>query len=165
MKETKRKPEELNTDNGSEFTNRGLQIMLEQQNIRHVTKDAPQDLATLDRAIGELRAVLSRRTTRGGEWYDELGKAVKSINGTEHSALFGRDPDDVAGDEDLDFDLRYKNAEMRETNVRLAKTRGETLERQGAFRTYLPTTTGFKRRAGQQNWSEKNPSGGVRWIL
>ena len=41
MKETKRKPEELNTDNGSEFTNRGFQTMLQQQNIWHVTKDAP----------------------------------------------------------------------------------------------------------------------------
>ena len=155
LKETKRKPEELNTDNGSEFLNRSFQAMLKQQNIWHVTKEAPQDLATLDRAIGELRAVLSRRTTRGGPWYDELDKAVKSMNGTEHSALFNRDPDDVENDKDLDFDLRYKNAQMRETNVQLAQTRGETLEQQGSFRTYLPTSTGFKRRAGQQNWSEK----------
>ena len=44
---------------------------------------------------------------------------------------------------------------MRQVNVQLSKTRGENLERQGAFRTFLPTTTGFKRRAGQQNWSEK----------
>ena len=128
--------------------------MLKQQNIWHVTKEAPQDLATLDRAIGELRSVLSRRTTRGGPWYDELEKAVESMNGTEHSALFNRDPDDVENDKDLDFDLRYKNAQMRETNVQLAQTRGETLEQQGSFRTYLPTSTGFKRRAGQQNWSE-----------
>ena len=84
-----------------------------------------------------------------------MDAAVKSINATEHSALFNRDPDDVAGDEDLDFDLRYKNAEMRQVNVQLSKTRGENLEQQGAFRTFLPTTTRFKRRAGQQNWSEK----------
>ena len=112
-------------------------------------------MATLDRAIGELRAVLSRRTTDGGAWHDELDEAVKSMNATEHSALFMREPDDVEGDDDLRFDLRYKNAEMRQVNVQLSKTRGENLERQGAFRTFLPTTTGFKRRAGQQNWSEK----------
>ena len=80
---------------------------------------------------------------------------MKSTNATEHSALFKRDPDDVAGDKDLQFDLRYKNAEMRETNVQLSKTRGENLEQQGAFRTFLAPTTGFRRRAGQQNWSEK----------
>ena len=75
----------------------------------------------------------------------------------EHSALFNRDPDDVKGDEDLDFDLRYKNAEMRQVNVNLTKTRGETLETQGAFRTFIPTApgSGLRRRAGQQNWSEK----------
>jgi len=99
--------------------------------------------------------VLSRRVTHGGEWYDELAAAVKSMNGTEHKALFNRDPDDVAQDKDLEFELRYKNAEMRQHNVQLAQTRGENLEQKGAFRTFLAPTTGFKRRAGQQNWSEK----------
>ena len=54
-------------------------------------------------------------------WYEELDAAVKSMNGTEHTALFNRDPDDVAQDEDLEFDLRYKNAEMRQHNVDLAR--------------------------------------------
>ena len=39
--------------------------------------------------------------------------------------------------------------------MQLAKTRGDNLQQQGAFRTLLRPTTGFKRRAGQQNWSEK----------
>jgi len=153
LRDTKRKPQELNTDLGSEFMNASFQAMLEREGIYHVPKEGPQDLATLDRAIGELRAVLSRRTTDGGEWYDHLEAAVKSMNGTEHSALFNRDPDDVAKDEDLEFDLRYKNAQMQQHNVELAKTRGENLEQQGAFRTYLAPT--FRRRAGQQNWSEE----------
>ncbi len=69
--------------------------------------------------------------------------------------LFKRDPDDVAHDPDLSFDFRYHNAEMRQVNVELSKTRGENLEQQGAFRTFLAPTTGFRRRARQQNWSEK----------
>ena len=44
-------------------------------------------------------------------------KAIESINSTEHSSLFMREPDDVAGDEDLRFDLRYKNAQMRQENA------------------------------------------------
>ena len=155
LRNTKRKPAELNTDSGSEFTSASFQSLLQREGIFHVIKEAPQDLATLDRAIGELRAVLSRRLSHGGTWYGELEPAVKSMNATEHSALFGRDPDDVLGDEDLQFDLAYHNAEMRQVNVQLSKTRGENLERQGAFRVYLPTTTGFKRRAGRQNWSEE----------
>ena len=94
-----------------------------------------------------------RRVTNGVEWYDDLAAAVKSMNGTEHSALFNRDPDDVAQDKDLEFDLRYKNAEMQQHNVELAQTRGENLEQKGAFRTFVAPT--FRRRAGQQNWSEK----------
>ena len=121
----------------------------------HVTKEGPQDLATLDRAIGELRAVLSRRTTGGKQWYEVLKAAIAGMNAMEHSALFNREPDDVAGDEDLRFDLRYKNAEMRQVNVELARTRGENLEQRGACRTLLKPTTGFRRRAGQQVWSEK----------
>ena len=155
MKRTNRKPDQLNADSGSEYTNRSFQAMLEKTGILHVTKEGPQDLATLDRAIGELRVVLSRRTTDGNPWYAELDAAVKSMNASEHSSLFMREPDDVIGDEDLRFELRYKNAEMRQENVQLAKTRGDNLQQQGAFRTLLRPTTGFKRRAGQQNWSEK----------
>ena len=68
-----------------------------------------------------------------------------------------RDPDDVEGDEDLRFDLRYKNAHMRQENVQLSKTRGENLEQQGAFRTLLRPTTGFKRRAGQRRSTRFSP--------
>ena len=102
LRDSKRKPEQLTTDLGSEFTNASFQAMLDQERIFHTPKEALQDLATLDRAIGELRKVLSRRVTDGGEWYEELGAAVKSMNGTEHTALFNRDPDDVAPDKDLD---------------------------------------------------------------
>ena len=155
LRKTKRKPTELNTDAGSEFTNAAFQSLLQREGIYHVIKEAPQDLATLDRAIGELRAVLSRRLTDGGTWYDELQPAIRSMNATEHTALFGRDPDDVLKDDDLQFDLAYHNAEMRQVNADLSNERGEKLEQQGAFRVYLPTTTGFKRRAGRQNWSEE----------
>ena len=99
--------------------------------------------------------MLSRRTTDGNPWYEELDKAIESMNSTEHSSLFMREPDDVKGDEDLRFDLRYKNTQMRQVNVELARTRGENLQQQGAFRTLLKPTTGFRRRAGQQVWSEK----------
>ena len=78
MRDTERKPEQLTTDLGSEFTNSSFQAMLEREGIFHTPKEAPQDLATLDRAIGELRKVLSRRVTHGGEWYDELAAAVKA---------------------------------------------------------------------------------------
>ena len=66
--------------------------------------------------------------------------------------LFNREPDDVIGDKELRFELRYKNAEMRQVNVELARTRGENLQQQGASRALLKPATGFRKRAGQQVW-------------
>ena len=155
LEETKRKPKELNSDRGTEFTASEFQRMLKRHNITHRLKMGPQDLATLDRAIGTLRATLSRRTAEGGPWYDELDAAVASINGTEHAALFLNEPEDVIGDDDLRFDLRYKNAEMAADNAEQAQKRAKRLEAAGAFRVLEKPLTGFKRRAGQQNWSEE----------
>ena len=85
------------------------------------------------------------------------------MNGTEHSALFKRDPDDVAGDKDLQFDLRYKNAEMREINIDLSKSRGENLEKQGAFRTFLaPSTGGLQTTSRAAEVQRKDSSSPVR---
>ena len=155
MAESQRKPDQLGSDAGSEFTNRSFQTMLSREGIYHDTKEGPQDLATLDRAIGGLRAALSRRTTDGDPWYKELNAAIEGTNESNHSALYLRAPDEVMADEELRFELRYKNAQMRQENVELSKKRAEDLQKQGAFRTLLKPTTGFRRRAGQQNWSEK----------
>ena len=78
MRQANRKPDQLSTDSGSEYTNQASQTMLEREGIRHVTKEGPQDLATLDRAIGELSAVLSRRTTDGKPWCKVLKAAIAS---------------------------------------------------------------------------------------
>ena len=76
------------------------------------------------------------------------------MNNTDHKALYDREPAEVRKDKDLRFDLRYKNAEMAAENAELAAERQDTLPEKGAFRTLLKPLTGFKRRAGQQNWSE-----------
>jgi len=160
-----RKVDELGTDKGSEFMNRGFQAMLRQKRIYHRPKVGPQDLATLDRAIGTLRATLSRRTVEGGPWYEELEAAVASMNNTEHGGIFMREPAEVADDDDLRFDLRYQNVELARDNVELANKRATNLRAKGAFRVLLAPTT-LRRRAGQQNWSEKihivaNTSGAI----
>jgi len=155
VEDTGRKPEEFDTDRGSEWTSATFQTRLNNLGIRHRLKVGPQDLATLDRAIGTLRATLSRRTAEGGTWWEELDAAVKSMNESEQQALFMNEPGEVKDDKDLRFDLRYHNAEMATENQEQAKKRGERLQAKGAFRTLLPPKTGFRRRAGQQNWSEK----------
>ena len=155
MQESGRKCEELSTDKGSEFTSTSFQARMRERQILHRFKTAPQDLATLDRAIGILRSTLSRRTAESGNpWYEELDAAVKSINNTENAGIFGEEPADVSKDDDLNFDLRYRNAEQEQENLEQAVKRGERLQKLGAFRTLLPIK-GFRRRQGAQNWSEK----------
>ena len=78
-----------------------VSILLVQDIFGRFLRRCPQDLATVD------------KITHGGEWYQQLAAAVKSMNGTEHSAPSNREPGDVAQDKDLDFDLRHKNAEMQ----------------------------------------------------
>jgi hypothetical protein len=160
VEETRKTPEELSTDRGSEWTSAAFQKSLNDRGIRHRMKAAPQDLATLDRAIGTLRAVLSRRTAEGNTaWWQELDAAVKSMNESEHPALFQHEPREIhkrrTRFKDVRFDIRYKNAEMAAENQEAAEGRGIRLQAQMAFRTLLPPKTGFRRRAGQQNWSEK----------
>ena len=94
LEETERRPKELNTDRGSEFTSSEFQAALRRLDIRHRMKVGPQDLATLDRAIGTLRATLSRRSAEGGPWWEELAAAVDSMNNTEHAALFLNEPEE-----------------------------------------------------------------------
>ena len=156
LEQTGRKPEELSSDKGSEFMSASFRTRLSNLGIAHRVKAGPQDLATLDRAIGTLRATLSRRTAESGApWYEELDAAVDSLNNTAHSALFGEEPASVETNDDLRFDLRYHNAEMAAENQEQAEKRGERLTKTGAFRVLLRPTTGFRRRAGGQNWSEK----------
>ena len=45
MRDTKRKPEQLTTDLGSEFMNSSFQAMLEREGIFHTPKEAPQALS------------------------------------------------------------------------------------------------------------------------
>ena len=40
-----------------------------------------------------------------------LRMPCRASNGSEHAALYMREPEDIAEDDDLRFELRYKNAD------------------------------------------------------
>ena len=150
-----RKARELNCDKGTEFTSREFQTMLDRRKIQFREKVAKNDIATVDRAMGTLKDMLARRGAEaGGDWLAELPKAVAAYNKLDHSALHDNAPDEVEGDKDLRFRLRYENAEKRMENAQEAQERKRKLEATGAFRTLLQPTA-FKRRAGVPNWSSE----------
>ena len=157
LDKSQRKPRELNSDKGSEFTSREFQAMLARRGIHHRLKVGLNDIATLDRAMGTLKEMLARRSAdeaAGGDWFAELPAAVDSYNKLDHSALHQHAPAEVAGDDDLRFQLRYENAEKTLDNIENALKRKQKLETMGAFRTLLRPTA-FKRRAGVPNWSSE----------
>jgi len=153
-----RRPRELNTDKGTEFSSKEFQNMLTRRGAIHWReKVGKNDIATVDRAMGTLKEMIARRSAdeaAGGDWLTELPKAVASHNKLDHSALHDNAPTEVKGDTNLRFQLRYENAEKRMENAEQAQERKRKLETTGAFRTLLQPTA-FKRRAGVPNWSSE----------
>ena len=125
-----RKPRELNSDLGTEFSRREFQTMLARRNIQWRKKVAKNDIATVDRGMGTLKDMLARRgadQAAGRDWLAELPKAVAGYNKLDHSALHGNVPSEVEGDKDLRFQLRYENAGKMLDNVAQAQERKRKL--------------------------------------
>ncbi len=153
---TGRKPRELNTDKDSVFMSQEFQTMLRGRGVEHRTKEALNDIATIDAAIREVRSALGRRTLQpdGGNWAQELDAVIAGYNRSDHSALMQSEPNEVAGNDQLRFALRYDNAQKMEHNFDRMTKRQENLQRAGGYRTLLNPLS-FRRRAGQPNWSQQ----------
>jgi hypothetical protein len=141
-------PDFLDTDNGNEWKG-DFQQYLKDENIHHNISDARNKnaRATLDVAIRGLREQISRIAAAEDrrDWASYLSRAVAAHNKTEHKSLMGRAPNEVAGDVDLQFNLRYKAAEDLQHNSKLIEDRGKRLERSGAFRDEEPIKNKFER--------------------
>ena len=150
-----RKPRELNTDSANEFTSREFQAMLTRRGIQHRLKVGLNDIATIDRAGGDLKDMLAKRISElGGDWLTHLEPTIAAYNKLDHSALHDNAPSEVMGNDELRFDLRMENANRRNENVKRAQERAAQLEGKGGFRTLLQPMA-FKRRAGIPNWSSE----------
>ena len=150
---SQRKPRELNTDKGSEFTSREFQAMLARRNIQHRLKEGLNDLATVDRAMGVVKDMLAKRMGEmSGDWLTHLAPVIAAHNQLDKSTLHENAPAEVAGDDDLRFRLRVDNAEKALENIQNANAREERLVNKGGFRTLLQPMA-LKRRKGVPNWS------------
>ncbi len=137
-----RKPRQLVTDGASTFTSKAFADMMREQDIDHQIKTSVNDIATVDRAMGALKeqiSVLSQQPGNPGNWFDNLEKATDLLNAEDsrylHTKGHEASPDDVAGNDELRFELRRKNAGFMEHNAEKAEERRETLAEKGAFRT------------------------------
>ena len=150
------KPLMVTFDGAPEF-GKAWEAMLERRGIEGDAK-APEDkqgIATLDRAIATIKRAMTRRVAAGGEnWASELGKAVKGLNASSHSALQGEEPRDVANNDDIRFSLKKEAAEDAAENAEMIQARQTALEKAGAYRVHQPPSGGLRQRADKPSWSE-----------
>ena len=142
-------PRELDTDNGLEF--RGVfEHYLEEERVEHVIADSRNKNArgALDAAIRTFKQQLSRIQVAENrrDWAALVPRAVAAYNDSVHSALIGRAPDEVQGDNDLKFLLTEQAADGIQKNQALIEGRADRLQKLGGFRTELPhQPRGFER--------------------
>jgi len=72
------------------------------------------------------------------DWASVLQRAADAYNDTVHTHLIGRAPDDVQGDQTLQFDLRWQAGKDLAFNDALVEARARRLEHYGAFRVEQP---------------------------
>jgi len=130
-------PDRLDTDDGPEFKG-PFQQYLDEEHIYHVIADqrSKNARATLDAAIRVFRTQLARIQAQEGHrnWASLVQRAANAYNDTEHDALIGRAPDDVADDKDLQFSLEERAANNIAFNTAKIEKRADRLTSLGAFR-------------------------------
>ena len=143
----------MSTDDGAEFK-RTFDDYLNEQGIQHTIADKRNQDArgTLDYAIRTVRQTLARlQLSTGRSWSELVSQAIHAWNENIHSALIGRAPEDIAGDEDAKFLLTEKAAVGIQHNQAEIEARGKKVERAGGFRDELPRLGRGRERAFRPN--------------
>jgi len=156
LKETGRKPQQLDTDGGTEFTANVFRQLCDSENIEHTVKDKNDRNATanVDAAIGVLKRAIKRRqasSENSTTWLQQLQPAVNGYNKTEHSAT-NAPPDNLTDDNIMSQQIL--NTENLKTNMDQIDKRQASLKDKG-FRVQVidPKKKGLKRRGDDAIWS------------
>ena len=113
---------QLTTDKGTEFTSVAFNQLMVASDIRHVYKEALNDLSTIDRAMGLIKDRIGVIVAeRGGTWLDVLQQVINAHNGLDTKALLGNAPEDVF--EDAEFRFRWQVREPTSLKQRVGSGR------------------------------------------
>ena len=133
------KPREFHAD--LEFADDKIRRFLEEEGVIFApkTKGDHTHMATLENAIGNLRKALSREMIANNtkEWAPLLPKVVSALNKQPREPLLGSNAADVweKKDDAVEFQLRQKAAQDRETNDKEREKTESKLKDLGGFRT------------------------------
>ena len=144
LERANRSPTVLTTDEDAVFTGSRFEAMLRRNDIVHVLKRSREDLATIDRLIGQVRRALAIEVRAGAEsWAARLQQVIAGHNKSPHRKLFGETPADVSKPPETEhekstlFDLRYQAANDMQVNQDLIDKRREKLQKACGFHTLL----------------------------
>lgn len=144
LKASKRKPSEVDSDNGLEF-GAAFTEFLENRKIAHTLKHQGHTnaLAVVDAVIKRIKETLRQDLADKGSqnWARFLPNAVKAYNSNSHDHLMGSAPDEVTGNSVLQYALEKEAGYDAATNVKQHQDRVAALQAAGAFRVLLPTKT------------------------
>ena len=87
LKESKRNPQNLNTDQGMEFYNSNFQSLMKKYNINHYSTFSHKKAAIVERAIRTIKEKLYKYFSLNGSyrWIETLPEIIKTYNGEKHS--------------------------------------------------------------------------------
>ena len=150
-------PGMLKTDAGSEWGGEFAEL-LALRGIHHAVKEKGDQraIATLDVAIGQLKAALARvmRKKRSDDWAGLLPEVTKGQNSLPSKYyLDGTTPAKLRGSEALQEKFEEKNAQFDVEVDRLMEARQKALEDAGLFRVRLPPKA-FQR-VFKPRWEER----------
>ena len=113
---SKRKPNKLESDRGSEFYNSMFQNLLKSKNIRHYSRYTDKGPSIAERVIRTLRNLLKKPVFEKGkaDWLSELPSVVKKYNNTIHHSI-KMTPNQA------------KKSQMKKKSIQISKTREENL--------------------------------------
>ena len=94
-----------------------------------------QDIATLDNKIARLKGAMFRDAANQNSpnWASRLNKVVAGINNTPTQPLMDSAPNDVEGNDILQFARKKQGSIDMETNRQLTRDRVNNLMDKGAF--------------------------------
>ncbi len=151
-------PTVLTTDEDSVFISYRFQAMLKKNDIVHVLKRSREELATIDRLIGQVRRALAIEVRAGASWAERVQQVISGHNKAPHRKLFNEAPADVSKPPETEhekstiFDLRYQAATDMKHNQDLIDKRKEKLQKARGFRSLLKVKR-LNRRVYNEVWS------------
>lgn len=136
-----RKPAEVDSDGGQEF-GAAFTAFLEQQGVAHRVKrpEHTNALAVVDAVIRRLKETLRQDMVEEGtqNWVKFMPRAVRAHNSNSHEHLMDSAPDDVKGNEVLQYALKKQAGQDALANSKQHADRVAALRKAGAFRVLLP---------------------------